>query len=309
MERRILIATDAGLWTLGPEGARPIDALAGRAVTAIAFAGRRVWVLVDGRELWAEGAEAADGPRRWAEITTIEGPAGTCLAPTPVGLLIGTEQAHLLRLAGTQLTPIESFDDVAGREAWYTPWGDPADVRSISAEPAGAIYVNVHVGGVVRSRDSGASWTPTLDIEVDVHQVLAPAHPPGVVLVAAAVGLGVSRDGGDSWDFLTAGLHARYSRAVAVADGTVLVTASTGPSGRRSALHRRPLDGDGAFERVGPGLPTWFADNIDTACLAASGSVVVFGAKDGRVFLSRDRGGSWELLAKDLPAVRGVALG
>src|SRR5262249_13225673 len=158
-----------------------------------------------------------------------DGPAGTCLAPIPGALLIGTEQAHLRRLANGKLTPVESFETVEGRAEWYTPWGDPADVRSIALGRDGTIYVNVHVGGVVRSRDGGASWTPTVDIETDVHQVLAHPTRPNVVLFAAYEGFGVSRDGGDSWEILAEGMHAHYCRAVTVSGETVLVSASTGP--------------------------------------------------------------------------------
>jgi photosystem II stability/assembly factor-like uncharacterized protein len=168
--------------------------------------------------------------------------------------------------------------------------------------------VNVHVGGVARSRDRGRSWAPTLDIEEDVHQVLAHPTLGDVVLVAAAEGFGVSRDGGNTWQIVTDGLHAHYLRAVAVSDDTVLVSASTGPGGRRSALYRKRLDHDEAFERCRDGLPTWFDANIDTACLAAAASVVVFGTEDGRVFQSLDGGARWEMRAKGLPSVTSVTL-
>src|SRR5215813_10048970 len=107
---------------------------------------------------------------------------------SPGGLLIGTAHAHLLRLEGTCMVPIPSFDEAEGRSEWYTPWGAPADVRSISAGGRGSLYVNVHVGGVLRSTDGGEGWRPTLDIEQDVHQVLSPSNHDGVVLVAAAEG-------------------------------------------------------------------------------------------------------------------------
>ena len=61
-------------------------------------------------------------------------------------MLIGTAQAHLLRFVDGALTPIETLEDVDGREEWYTPWGDPADVRSIAVALDGTIHVNVHVG-------------------------------------------------------------------------------------------------------------------------------------------------------------------
>jgi hypothetical protein len=304
MDVRILIGTEGGLWRIDGGGApEPVEAFAGHEVTALARDGRRTWALVGGRTLWDAGEGGG-----WREEARIEGPAATCLCPTPAGLLVGTEEAGLLRLADGRLSRIEAFDTVDGREAWYTPWGDPAAVRSIAVTTDGTIHVNVHVGGVARSRDGGRSWTPTVDVEADVHQVLAHPRRPDVVFAAAYEGFGVSRDGGDSWRFVTDGMHAHYARAVAVADDTVLVSASTGWRGRRAGLYRRALDGDGPFERCHDRLP-WFDDNIDTGCLQAAGPTVVFGTEDGRVFRSPDRGRSWTLVTKGLSPVRTLSLG
>jgi hypothetical protein len=296
MEQRILVGTAAGLWELAGDVSRPVETLAGRAVTALAPAGPKVWGVVDGAELWV-----LDGT--WTRLAAVEGPPATCVAGMGSGPLIGTEQAHLLRLSDAGPTRIESFETVEGREAWYQPWGDPADVRSIAVARDGAVHVNVHVGGVVRSRDQGASWTPTVDIEADVHQVLAHPARPEIVLLASAEGFGLSRDGGDSYQFATAGLHAHYLRAVAVAGEHVIISASAGFHGRRSAIYRKRLDGGMRFERCADGLPKWFDDNIDTACLAAVGGLAVFGTGDGRVFRSLDAGEHWELVVKGLPPV------
>ena len=302
MTSRIRVGTREGLWLIDGDQVFPVEPLTGKSLTALAPDGARVWALVDGRALWA-GVDAA-----WNETTTIDGPEATCLASTPGGLLIGTERAHLFRLDGAELTRVESFEAIDGRDAWYTPWGDPADVRSISAALDGTLHVNVHVGGVARSRDGGRTWTPTVDIEVDVHQILAHPSRPEVVLAAAADGFGVSRDGGDSWRFLTTGMHAHYLRAVAVSDEMVFVSASTGPGGRRAALYRARLDADLAFERCADGLPTWFGDNVDTGCLASAGAVVACGTADGHVFRSLDGGKRWEVAAKGLPPVTCLSL-
>lgn len=306
MEPRILVGTVSGLRQVDATGAESPEAFAGHTVTALACDGTRAWAVLDGDAIWA----TTDGGA-WAAAASVTGLPATCLAPTPAGLLVGTEQAHLMRLAGGRLNPVEPFEQSEGREAWYTPWGDPADVRSIavSAGAGAAIYVNVHVGGVLRSPDGERAWRATLDIETDVHQVIAHPTRPGTVLVAAAVGLGVSRDDGGSWEFVTAGLAAHYSRAVAVAGDWLLMTASTGPRGRRSAVYRRRLDDGGGLERCRHGLPEWFDHNIDTACLAAAGPVVAFGTEDGRVFRSLDAGASWELAAKGLPEIRCLLLG
>jgi hypothetical protein len=256
--------------------------------------------LVQGKTVWRRD-EAG-----WTEIARLDAEVGTCLLPTPSGLLVGTADAHLHRLAGGALIRLESFDRAPGRAEWYTPWGDPPDTRSLSTDPVGALYVNVHVGGVVRSSDGGLTWQPTLDIEADVHQVLAPAA--GVVLVASAQGFGQSRDGGGSWAFDASGLHGRYLRAVAVAGDTVLVTASTGPRTRRGAVYRRRLGPSVPWTRCRAGLPEWFQGNVDTHCLAAGDGVAAVGTADGQLFVSADRGRRWALAAKGLPAVRCVAI-
>jgi hypothetical protein len=302
MAERILVGTAGGLWTLRGDTAVADEALAGRPVTALAREGATLWAVVDGGTLW----QSRDGA--WTQRAAVAGPPATWVAPTATDVLVGTEQAHLWRLTGDKLVPVDSFDTAEGRASWYTPWGDPADVRSIAIALDGTIHVNVHVGGVVRSRDDGKTWAPTIDIEDDVHQVMAHPTRPEIVLVASAEGFGVSRDGGDSWQLATAGLHAYYLRAVAVAGDLVLVSASAGFHGRRSAIYRKPLEGSSRFERCESGLPKWFADNIDTACLAAAGSLVVFGTSDGRVFQSRDAGEHWDLATKGLPPVSCVLL-
>jgi hypothetical protein len=302
MSTRILVGTESGLWQSCGEVLEPVDGFAARSVSALARQGDEAWAIAEGRMLLQQTSG------RWADRASLGDRQATCLAPTPNGLLIGTEQAHLFRLVGDTLEPVESFETVGGREAWYTPWGDPADVRSIAVGLDGALYVNVHVGGVVRSRDGGLSWTPTVNIDADVHQVITHPARAEVVLAAAYEGFGLSRDGGDSWRFIADGMHAHYARAVAVSGKTVMVSASTGPQSRRAALYRKPLDGDTPFVRCSDGLP-WFDDNIDTACLAAEGSLVVFGTADGRVFRSLDEGARWTLTANGLPRITAVTIG
>jgi hypothetical protein len=297
---RVLVGTVLGLFEFGAGARHALAPLAGREVTALAGEGRRTWVLSEGRTVWRSGEDGA-----WEVVAHVETEDATCLLPSPAGLFVGTAGAHLLRLEGGTLRPVEAFLQVEGRRDWYTPWGDPPAVRSMALDPAGTIFVNVHVGGVVRSTDAGKSWRPTVDIDADVHQVACDPRRPGIVLAASAEGLGVSDDAGESWKFLTEGLHAHYLRAVALGEGAVFVTASTGPGGRQAAVYR--LAPGGAFERCMAGLPEWFDSNIDTGCLAASGSRVAFGTEQGDVYVSTDEGRHWSPLARGLPEVRCVA--
>jgi hypothetical protein len=127
------------------------------------------------------------------------------------------------------------------------------------------------------------------------------------VLAACAGGLAVSEDRGATWIIRADRLEAPYSRAVTVCGDVVLVSASRGPRGGRSAVYRGAL-ASGGFERCRDGLPEWFDDNIDSSCLDAlpDGSFAAFGTSDGQLFGSRDTGSSWIELASGLPAVRRV---
>lgn len=282
----VMVGTEKGLWDA--EGT--LQGFDGREITAVSGG----WVLADGRSVMHDGVERA----------SIDGPAATCLLARGDSALVGTAEAHLVAV-GDGTSPLASFDDVAGRDAWYTPWGGPPDVRSLAAGADGELYVNVHVGGILRSTDGGGSWEPTLDIDLDVHQVVV--GPGGVVLAACAHGVAVSNDHGATWTVEDDGLHATYARAVAVAGDTVLLSASTGPGGQRAAVYRRPMTG-GRFERATAGLPEWFAGNVDTACLAAAGDTGALGTADGSVWVSQDAGTTWSLAATGLPTVRCLAL-
>jgi hypothetical protein len=273
-------------------------------VTALAARAGVQWALVDGREVWCR-----EGGRVWQSAAQLpEGLTGTCLYADRSGVIVGTLQAHLGRIGDQGWEPIQSFEAVEGRAGWYTPWGAPADARTISGDANGGMYVNVHVGGIVRSLDGGDTWEPTIDVDADVHQVLVEPRS-GRILAAAAGGLHESTDAGQTWANSTRGLHARYQRAVAVAGDHVLVSSSTGPSGRQSAIYRRTLaNQDEPFERCTEGLPDWFPNNIDSTCLAASESRAVFGTEQGQMFASEDAGRTWRLEREGLPSVRCVLL-
>jgi len=278
---KVFVGTEKGLFELGSE-----ETLLESPV-AIARGPAGWWAVSDGHRI----CTSPDG-LAWTEATSIRGLRANCIVSHDGGALVGTSEAHIVRVAGLKSERVQSFDRVSTRDDWYTPWGGPADVRSMSAGPDGACYANVHVGGILRS-DDGSSWRPTpMDIDADVHQVLAHPSTAGLVFAATAIGLATSDDAGESWEFSEEGMHAAYCRAVAIAGDTLLISASKSHTGKHSALYRRPLEG-GTFERVTRGVPEWFADNVDTFCLNARGDDAVLGTTDGRVFVSDDGGATW----------------
>jgi hypothetical protein len=295
---RILVATADGLHTFDGAGSPAPVAHGGRVVTALGRARDDVWAVLDASELW----RATHG--EWVRAGVLEGFRATCVAGIGGEVYVGSSEAHLFRIADRTLERVEAFETVEGRSEWYTPWGGPPDTRSI-ANWDDDVYVNVHVGGIVRTEDAAASWSPTIDIDADVHHVTT---AEGLVLAACAGGLAASADRGASWSLRTDGLDHRYSRAVAVCGETLLLTASRGPRGGDAAIYRGGVAG-GGFERCRVGLPNAFADNVDTYCLDALpdvGSYTAFGTSEGGVFASTDQGSTWDQIAADLPAVRRV---
>jgi photosystem II stability/assembly factor-like uncharacterized protein len=252
-------------------------------------------LCADGRILW----KTADG---WTALG--RAPDLLCAVDAPGGLLIGTEGAHLIRVAPTGLERVEAFEDAEGRDAWYTPWGGPPETRSLARTDDNVLLASIHVGGIPRSDDGGRTWLPTIDIEADVHQVRALPGRAEVVVAAAAVGFCRSDDGGRTWRMSADGLHASYCRAVAVTADAVILSASEGPRGRTSALYRRGLNATGPFERI----TDWIDGNVDTHTLDAADDQVVYGTRTGTVWQSLDAGTTWDQLADDLAPVTSLSL-
>jgi hypothetical protein len=164
------------------------------------------------------------------------------------------------------------------------------------------LYVNVHVGGILRYDNTGL--VPTVDISADVHEVAAHPTEKGAVFAATARGLAASHNGHD-FEFRSDGLHAPYCRAVTVLDDRVVFSASTGPRTSQARIYTCPL-WDDDISPIEDGLPEWFDDNVDTHCLAGEGATVHLGHGD-RVWRSDDRGETWALTGEGLGTITCIA--
>lgn len=299
----LLLATSDGIWS----GGDPYS-LEGRNVSELTAADDgTLWALVDGSEL-----HPVDGPFGVPGSPTERGPQSPAVAVLGNGnasvihvhastVFVGGDRARLWRLEGDELQPVASFDEAPTHPDWYTPWGGPPSIMSMTSLGAD-LYVGVHVGGIIRSSDGGATWEPTIDLNVDVHQVVA---DPARGTLYAAVGMGglaVSGDRGDSWRFHHRGLHARYLLAAAVTSAGVLVGASSGPRAKDGAVYL--FDGD-RFDRV-EGL----ADHLDGAVgprrIVGRGDRAALVAPDGTVYVSGDGGRRWSPSAAAHPTPSGL---
>jgi hypothetical protein len=182
-------------------------------------------------------------------------------------IYVGTDDARMLRLShgGGVLDPIDGFDNIAGRDAWFAGsaivngqrLGPPLGIRSVAVNSSGSVlFANVHVGGIPRSMDGGRTWQPTIDINSDVHEVRAHQADPDIVVAASAIGLCISHDAGATWTIERDGLHAPYCSAVAFSGDDILVSASTDHFATQGRIYRRPVRPDGDTVAVENGLPT-----------------------------------------------------
>lgn len=257
--------------------------------------------VIDQHEIWAHGTDGEWTPRAKSDATL------TAVVAVGDDLFAGTNDARVLRLgASGALVPLDAFDTVPGREEWHRV-GSPLQVRTMTATcDATALLVNVHVGGIPRSVDGGATWNPTIAVDDDVHQVLAHPTRPDVVVAAASVGLCRSRDGGATWTSSTDGMERSYARGVAFVGDDVVVTVSDGPWAAEALVYRAAVDG-GPAELVTGGLGELHG-NVDSGCIASNGDVVALADGNGSVWRSRSGFEGFERIASDLGWVTGVTV-
>jgi len=281
----LLVGTSDGAFSLDD----PSTPLVAGTITHISRHGDTWWAVDGDGRIHRNGEVVTKGP---------EGVSLNCVQPTSDTVWVGAGAARLFRLDDGSLIEDQGFVDAPGRDSWYTPWGGPPDVRSMAFDSAGTMFINIHVGGILRYDQNGL--VPTIDQDSDVHQVITHPTRPGNILAACARGLAQSSDG-RNFVYRDEGLHATYCRAVAIVGDKVLLSVSTGPRSSRARLYRSELGG-GPFEECRDGLPEWFDDNLDTHCLAVvDGSV--FAGHGGSVWRSDDEGVTWVEVASGLARI------
>ncbi len=254
----------------------------------------------------------------WAPVATSEFELSCCMSVRDI-IYVGTDNARMLRLSdkGAVLEPIEGFDNVAGRDAWFAGSaivkgqrvGPPLGIRSVTTNSnGGTLFANVHVGGIPRSMDGGRSWQPTIDINSDVHEVYAHPANPDIVVAASAIGLCISRDAGATWTIERDGLQASYCSAIAFSGNAILVSASTDHFAAQGRIYRRPIKPDGDIVAVEGGMPAWTEGIVDTGCIAANGSSIAVADRAGNLYVSDDFGQAWSCRSTRLPTPSGVLI-
>jgi photosystem II stability/assembly factor-like uncharacterized protein len=238
---------------------------------------------------------SADGGRRWKESNRgLEDLCVNAIAISPRFAEDGTI------VVGTNAGPFLSRDRGA---TWKAARGETGALLTLAAGPDGLLLAGAAQTGVFRSEDGGASWEPSsegLAAHLFVQLAVSPRFAADRTLYSVSLddGLTRSRDAGESWERIGTGLEEREVTGLTLspgfgADGTMFAATDQG-------LHRS-TDAGATWQQIADELSD---QAVRVAALSPSfeGDGTLFvsaaeGTEEGaatRLWISRDRGDSWE---------------
>ena len=220
---------------------------------------------------------------------------------------VGSEPASIYSSSdgGDTWEECTGFTAVPESSQWgfHAPTRD-SHVRDLRAAPhdSSYLYAAIEEGGMVRSRDGGATWKQLPGIHDDVHCIGISGARPKSVYVATSRAPYRTDDEGDNWEVINNGLDGRYALHIAAAPDNadvVLLTVSANAR-RENPQFYRSTDGGRNWkliESVGQGEDMVVSFDWD---LQSPGTVYA-GTEPGQIFCSRDHGETWRQLPVSLP--------
>jgi photosystem II stability/assembly factor-like uncharacterized protein len=269
-----------------------------------------------------------DGGKSWREINRgllYKEVWSLAQHPRTGDLLVGTGPSAFFKSTDRGETWVEAAQlrTLPTTKNWTFP-GPPyiSHIKHIGicADDPSLVYGSIEEGGIVRSRDGGATWDQIDEsngIYDDVHTVTV--MPDNHQTLVSTTGKGVYRsiDGGDSWTLSSDGLEGRtYMAHLAMHPSrpNVLFTAAAGcpppmwpkPEGANSGFFRSENQGRN-WERLTGGLPEYVAPAPRCVIGDPEEPDALFaGLTDGTVWMSEDGGESFQRIVQGLPQVTSI---
>jgi len=229
---------------------------------------------------------------------------------------------------------VQGLSDHPSSDGWE-PGAAGLTLHTILSDPGdpAKLWIGISAAGVFASEDGGATWdrrnrlSNAVPPDTHSHPAAPCGNQTGLCVHNLALSPGDrlyqqnhhgtyrSRDGGRTWDDITAGLPSTFGFPVAVHPedpDTLWVLPLNGDSAGRfppdaSAAIWRSSDGGDTWARCGNGLPQQdcFFTVLRQGMVAdpANPGAVYFGTNTGSVFATKDSGDSWREIARHLPAI------
>lgn len=257
----------------------------------------------------AEGIlRSSDGGATWAPSD--EGIPDYGFAFT--GIAVDPESPSILY--ATRADSIWRSTDSA--ETWtmvrpYTAGGGDYDSVAVDPSHSGTVYVGLNWRGVLKTPDSGATWTlmtkglPKFDNNPAYMDLSVDPRAPSTVYAATTLGVYRSDDAGATWVDASRGLTAVLIEEVVLDRVTPTLLYARADSLNESIISRS-TDGGATWEKIYPGL-SGYTPSRPRADLVATGgpeSGVVYRAgraPDVVVHRSRNAGQSWKRVFARVP--------
>ena len=263
-----------------------------------------LYVGTHGQGLW----KSADSGASWHDLHLPQRDVfSVAVSPVDGTLYAGCEPSMLFHSGdgGETWQELETLRSIPSAPTWSfppRPW--TSHVRWIAPNPhdANLLLVGIELGGLMYSSDGGATWADHRPgAQRDVHAIAWHPHIKGRAYEAGGGDAAWSRDGGWTWQPADRGRDRHYTWGLAVDPDDAdcwYVSASPGPSRAHSDNDAQAYiyrwRGDGPWQPLSGGLPQPL-DSMPYALVCVPGAIYA-GLRDGRLYASHDRGGSWERL-------------
>jgi hypothetical protein len=295
---------------------------------------------IDGGKTWEEQSaptypqqpENAPGPAwKLVQIWTLEAggknePGVLWAGTIPGGLFRSTDR-------GATWTLVRSLWDHPTRPEWMGGGYDAPGIHSICVDPRDSrrISVAVSTAGVWQTRDRGETWDLRASgmraeymppeqqgepLVQDVHRMVSSASNPDIFWVQHHCGVFRSTDAAASWHEIENTALSKFGFAVAVDphDANTAWFVPAVKDEKRVPVDAqlsvtRTRDGGRSFEVLRDGLPAEASYDLiyrHALDIDRDGQRLAFGSTTGGLWVSENRGDSWQCVSAHLPPIAAV---
>lgn len=222
-----------------------------------------------------------------------------------------------------------------GKTHWFgTPASEGGEfapgIHSVVVDPRNPdrVLVAVSTAGVLETTDGGKTWRgrnkgmlndylpdPAAEWGHDAHYIELCEGQPDHVWQQNHAGVFYSSDGAATWRRVSQpeqGVHFGFPVAADQKDGRTAWLVPGRSDNQRMAIDgglfvARTQDGGESWEQLREGLPQENAyDVVYRHALGLSGDTLAFGSTTGNLYVSENRGDSWQTVANNLPPIYSV---